>query len=143
MALYAFDGTWNENEADPLEDTNVIKFVDAFQAKPDHKADYIEGVGTRFGAIGRVLGGVFGAGGQTRIEEMYEKLVANWQQGDQTIDIIGFSRGAALAVHFSNVIDEVGIVINDQTLAARHFIPVSGTPNESFPKCFLHLSCLC
>ena len=117
MALYAFDGTWNENEADPLEDTNVVKFVDAFRAKPGHKADYIEGVGTRFGAIGRVLGGVFGAGGQTRIEEMYEKLVANWQQDDQTIDIIGFSRGAALAVHFSNVIDEVGIVINDQTLA--------------------------
>jgi hypothetical protein len=63
------------------------------------------------------VGGVFGAGGQTRIEEMYEKLIANWQRNDQTIDIIGFSRGAALAVHFSNVITNVGIKAGNQVLA--------------------------
>lgn len=113
MALYAFDGTWNEDEADPAEDTNVIKFKEAYGGRKE----FIEGVGTRFGALGRFFGGVFGAGGKTRIEEMYEKLVANWQNGDHDIDIIGFSRGAALAVHFSNVVDKVGIEVNGEVVA--------------------------
>ncbi len=108
MALYAFDGTWNEDEEDPEGDTNVVKFRDAYQGR----WEYIEGVGTRFGALGRFFGGVFGAGGKTRIEEMYDKLVANWQNGDRVIDIIGFSRGAALAVHFANVVDKVGIEVD-------------------------------
>ena len=113
MALYAFDGTWNEDEADPAEDTNVVKFKEAYGGRKE----FIEGVGTRFGAVGRIFGGLFGAGGKTRIEEMYEKLVANWQNGDHDIDIIGFSRGAALAVHFSNVIDKVGIEVSGEVIA--------------------------
>ena len=92
MALYAFDGTWNENEPDLASVTNVVKFKEAY-GYSGATAEYIEGVGTRFGAIGRVLGGVFGAGGKTRVEEMYDLLVANWQAGDETIDIIGFSVG--------------------------------------------------
>ncbi len=113
MALYAFDGTWNEDEPTPEKDTNVVKFVNAYKKG----TEYVEGVGTRFGALGRVLGGVFGAGGKTRIEEMYEKLITNWQKGDKDIDIIGFSRGAALAVHFSNVITKVGIQADHNVLA--------------------------
>lgn len=114
MALYAFDGTWNEDEEDPAEDTNVVKFNGAYGGK----TEILDGVGTRFGALGRFLGGVFGAGGQTRIEEMYDKLVANWQDGDHDIDVIGFSRGGALAVHFTNVIREVGIKAGDTVVAA-------------------------
>lgn len=106
MALYAFDGTWNEDDDDAAGDTNVVKFRDAYQGGNIH---YLEGVGTRFGLIGKFLGGVFGAGGKTRIEEMYDKLCENWEAGDETIDVIGFSRGAALAVHFTNVIDNIGI----------------------------------
>ncbi len=113
MALYAFDGTWCEDEPESIKDSNVVKFLNAYSGK----CEYIEGVGTRFGALGRILGGVFGTGGKTRIEEMYEKLLMNWQNGDQNIDIIGFSRGAALAVHFSNVISEVGIQENNNILA--------------------------
>ena len=114
MALYAFDGTWNEDEADALDDTNVVKFHNAY----NERKEYIKGVGTRFGAVGRLLGGVFGAGGKSRIEEMYDLLVENWQaHGDQTIDIIGFSRGAALALHFANVIDKAGIVAGGEVVA--------------------------
>ena len=100
MALYAFDGTWNEDEAEPIDDTNVLRFKRAYQ----QQVEYIEGVGTRFGTLGKLLGGIFGAGGRSRIHEMYERLVNNWKAGDRDIDIIGFSRGAALAVHFSNVV---------------------------------------
>jgi hypothetical protein len=41
----------------------------------------IPSVGTRFGAIGKLFGGLFGAGGRPRIEEMYEALVQNWKAG--------------------------------------------------------------
>ncbi len=60
-----------------------------------------------------MLGGLFGSGGRTRIEEMYEELCENWQKDDKDIDIIGFSRGAALAVHFANEIGEKGVKLTN------------------------------
>ncbi len=116
MALYAFDGTWSEDEPDPADDSNVVKFRDAYDAPPQSKV-YIQGVGTRFGSLGRIFGGLFGTGGRTRIEEMYESLVENWRAGDRDIDVIGFSRGASLGIHFTNVIDEVGILVDGETVA--------------------------
>ena len=106
MALYAFDGTWNKDEVDDVEDTNVVRFREVY-AGADF--EYLTGVGTRFGAIGRALGGILGVGGRSRIHEMYDTLRENWKRGDQEIDIIGFSRGAALAVHFANKIGKEGV----------------------------------
>lgn len=106
MALYAFDGTWNEDEQLDNQDTNVVRFTELYAGLD---VAYLEGVGTRWGAIGKSLGGLFGLGGRTRIDEMYDDLCENWQEGDNEIDIIGFSRGAALAVHFANKIAEDGI----------------------------------
>ena len=100
MALYAFDGTWNEDEADEAKDTNVVRFRDAYQGN----IFYLEGVGTRLGFIGKILGGLTGAGGYIRIDEALDGLAANFKKGDRDIDIIGFSRGSALALHFANTI---------------------------------------
>ena len=100
MALYAFDGTWNTDQPNAEKMTNVIKFRDACA----QKIFYREGVGTRFGPFGKLIGGMTGAGGRERIEEGLQALQENFQNGDTTIDIIGFSRGAALAVHFANKI---------------------------------------
>ena len=79
MALYAFDGTFNEDDdnetVDVSTDSNVRNFFEAYIGPKK----YISGVGTRFGVLGKVFGGIFGAGGQTRIEEMYDVLLANWQ----------------------------------------------------------------
>lgn len=111
MALYAFDGTWNSDEDDPKVDTNVVRFKELYIEQ--NKVEYVSGVGTRFGKFGRVLGGLFGSGGRTRISEMYDELCSNWEQGDQVIDIIGFSRGAALAIHFANTIGEKGVKLGD------------------------------
>ena len=111
MALYAFDGTWNKDEVDDLADTNVVRFREMY-AGPEF--EYVKGVGTRFGAVGRVLGGLIGSGGRSRISEMYNVLGENWHKGDKSIDIIGFSRGAALAVHFANKIAEDGIEDDDE-----------------------------
>ncbi len=102
MALYAFDGTWNEDEENEGKDTNVAKFFNAYQGNKF----YLEGVGTRKGFIGKILGGVVGAGGRVRIRKAVEEAKKNFDAGDTTFDIIGFSRGAALALHFANEIEE-------------------------------------
>ena len=110
MALYAFDGTWNSDEDKLVEQTNVIRFAELYVG---NSTEYVSGVGTRFGQLGHVLGGLFGSGGHTRIDEMYDELCDNWKQGDHIIDIIGFSRGAALAVHFANKIGKEGVKLAD------------------------------
>lgn len=103
MALYAFDGTWNEDEEDEGKDTNVARFCNAYRGECKF---YLEGVGTRAGFIGKLLGGVAGIGGRLRIREAMQELKKNSEEGDRAIDIVGFSRGAALALHFANEIDE-------------------------------------
>ena len=103
MALYAFDGTWNSDKPGAEHDTNVLWFSQSY----GDRVFYRPGVGTRFGVFGRILGGITGAGGRTRIEEALEQLGQNIEAGDDVIDIIGFSRGAALAVHFANQIGEL------------------------------------
>lgn len=109
MALYLFDGTWNIDDEDPNKDTNVVRFGEVY--KSDSKPVYLSGVGTRLGAIGKVLGGLLGVGGRARIEEMADAVKANFDAGDTRIDIVGYSRGAALAVHFANKLAEEGITL--------------------------------
>lgn len=119
MTLYAFDGTWNSDETgeNNVQDTNVVRFKELYLG---NNTEYIEGVGTRFGKVGEFFGGLFGSGGKTRIAEMYEELCENWINGDKEIDIIGFSRGAALAVHFANKVGKEGIKLeNGETESAK------------------------
>ena len=107
MALYAFDGTWNFDQDDDGKDSNVVRFCELYSGPTEYRA----GVGTRLHALGRVMGGIFGFGGHKRIKEMSQELKENWSLGDEVIDIIGFSRGSALAVHFANKIADEGIHI--------------------------------
>lgn len=113
MALYAFDGTWNEAKTteDPAyQNTNVVRFFNAYAKNtPPGSNFYVAGVGTRFDAIGRVLGGAFGLGELARIKEAHEHLCRAWIAGDKLIDIIGFSRGAATTLDFSHYLQERGI----------------------------------
>lgn len=109
MALYAFDGTWNSatlsDDVEQLNETNVANFCEAYTGNKT----YIAGPGTRFGALGRVIGGAFGAGAHDRLKEAYQQLCKNWEAGDKVIDVIGFSRGAALALDFANKVEDNGI----------------------------------
>ena len=109
MALYAFDGTGNQDELEDGKDSNVVKFKELYQGE----IEYLAGVGTRMGTLGSVMGGLFGMGGRTRISEMYDRLCENHSQGDDVIDIVGFSRGAALAVHFANKLADDQIQLPD------------------------------
>jgi uncharacterized protein (DUF2235 family) len=102
MALYAFDGTWNKDNPGTEQDTNVLLFSNAYHGE----GTYWPGVGTRFGLLGRVAGGITGAGGLERVQHALDELKANFRRGDSVIDVIGFSRGAALALHFTNQIQQ-------------------------------------
>jgi uncharacterized protein (DUF2235 family) len=104
MALYAFDGTWNKNMPKDQDDTNVRKFFEAYRsayAGPSNANFYVDGPGARWGAIGKFFGGIFGAGSKERVQEGLDKLKSN-RASDKVIDIVGFSRGAFIALDFAN-----------------------------------------
>ncbi|MES2561651.1 MAG: DUF2235 domain-containing protein, partial [Pseudomonadota bacterium] len=85
--------------------TNVVLFFDAYQGPKW----YVSGPGTRLGKLGKALGGFTGAGARERLQEAYKQLCTNYKAGDTTIDIVGFSRGAAIALDFANLIKDRGI----------------------------------
>lgn len=107
MALYAFDGTWNDaKDAGTYgAHTNVVEFHKHY---PESKRIF-SGVGTRYSWLGKSLGGAFGVGGKARIQEATAYLAERFRAGDRVIDIVGFSRGSALAIHFANVIAARGV----------------------------------
>ena len=98
MALYAFDGTWNEakdKDDSHAQNTNVFRFHQAYHKHSNTDDFYLPGVGTRLGVVGKIFGGAFGLGELPRLDEAYDHLCAAWAAGDRPIDIVGFSRGAA------------------------------------------------
>ena len=99
MALYAFDGTWQYDDKDLDKDTNVVHFRDAYESG---EVFYEPGVGTRMGWLGHLLGAITGAGGHGRVNEALKAFRRIQLAGDKTVDIVGFSRGAAQALHFAN-----------------------------------------
>jgi len=128
MALYAFDGTWNSAHDTGVYgiNTNVVEFARAYDGRlavvqkegaagtPSVRDDFYEsGPGTRHGWLGKIIGGAFGAGGHERMEEAKAAIAKHFAEGDETIDVVGFSRGAALALHFTNSIK--GMTFPNQT----------------------------
>lgn len=106
MALYAFDGTWNDSRApDDERDLKLDTNVHRFRVLYTGKREYVDGVGSRFGIIGKIFGGLTGAGAAQRVEENFEALKENFEAGDTEIDIIGYSRGAAIARMFVHRIE--------------------------------------
>ena len=99
LVLYAFDGTW----ANQSTWTNVSMLAGSYLGT----VYYEPGLGSKF--YSKHLGGAMGAGASLKLENMYKRLVKNYER-DQFIDIIGFSRGAALAREFANMIYNRGIV---------------------------------
>lgn len=112
MALYAFDGTGNEDQEDATRDSNVVDFFTAYvdpnkNNDPDKEVGslYLHGIGRRARLfVGRTVAEAFGIGGHKRIRQAMERLENNIEAGDAVVDIVGFSRGAAIAVSFANEI---------------------------------------
>src|SRR5687767_8948562 len=113
MALYAFDGT-GQRDDDParedVKDTNVSRFFFAYWPaddttlpKDDWHNHYQRGVGSA-GLLRKLAGKITGFGGRTFIRKALDKLKDNIERNDTIIDVVGFSRGAALALDFVNEI---------------------------------------
>jgi len=120
-----FDGTGNNINDKPQTISNVAKLYKVYREsdKPMVRKLYIRGVGStkhkndndRLGSsdaisrgLDRMFGGAFGAGGHERIEFILEQANTIIKETPNitklTFDVFGFSRGAALARHFVNVI---------------------------------------
>lgn len=107
MALYAFDGTWNDANADNIPaDTERYTNVYWFSESYEGRKLYLNGPGTRGGLVGKILGGFSGMGASRRVEEGFAALKQNFSDGDTQIDIVGYSRGAAIARMFVEMIRE-------------------------------------
>jgi hypothetical protein len=112
MALYAFDGTGDEDLDFSARDSSVVDFFSAY-LDPNKNADlaeqtgslYLKGIGRRAKTfIGKGLAEAFGLGGHQRVRQAMERLQNNLEAGDDVVDIAGFSRGAALSLSFANEI---------------------------------------
>ena len=112
MALYAFDGTGDYREKPyypelKLPGTNVVRFEEAYGGS---EIFYEKGVGTTASRVGMPAGLLGGAGAKLKIKRAYKCLGTNYyEKDDKTIDIVGFSRGAATAIHFANVVAYLGV----------------------------------
>lgn len=114
MALYAFDGTGNEDrgvdEHGNSLDSNVLDFFSGY-SDPDRNDDpkketgslYLKGIGSMARTrLGEKVAMAFGIGGHRRIRVAMERLENNFDAGDTEVAVVGFSRGAAVAVSFAN-----------------------------------------
>ena len=113
-----FDGTGNNKDRDrnrlDRDITNVAKLYDLYpnQRELNIRSIYVRGVGTKTsGDDTSVLGLAFALGdegGEARIalarKELKDLLKAYPDRDELVFDIFGFSRGAALARHFVNLI---------------------------------------
>jgi hypothetical protein len=87
--------------------TNVVFFLKEYVQSGLH-AEYFPGVGsgawfeTKTGqTLDFIFGGAFGIGAQGIVGSALKRLKRNVERGDQTIDIVGYSRGAAIACMFA------------------------------------------
>jgi len=112
MALYAFDGTGDRwDQKSPITPTaktprdryltNVVLFYQEY-LNAGLPAAYFPGVGSSISWMDRFLGTTLGFGALGVVRRAFNKLKQNIRNGDPVIDIIGYSRGAAIARIFAD-----------------------------------------
>jgi len=145
MALIAFDGTGCTDHDDEKQDSNVVKFCDAYEGDP---ALYLPGIGTRGRLIQRGFGSAFGKGGFEIIDEAMQRLDDSAESAisvtsrlaeatanatdDEAFDVVGYSRGAALALHFANALIEKRQKV--RFLGLFDTVPSFGIPGAALNK---------
>lgn len=110
MALYAFDGTGYDDREGFDGESNAVHFMRGYDGGPlnDDPSEplgglYLKGIGQRSTAlVGNHAAEAFGVGGHRRVRQALDRLENNFEAGDTLVDIVGFSRGAGLAVSFAN-----------------------------------------
>ena len=132
-------GTARKTTRTKYTNTNVFRFYQAYHKHSNAADFYVAGVGTRFDLVGKIVGGVFGLGELPRINEAYDHLCAAWAAGDHTIDVVGFSRGAATTLDFCQRIQSDGIrrPDSDEVLEPnpqiRFWVSGTSSPRSAWP----------
>ncbi len=107
LILFAFDGTGNNSRRDFKKGkySNVYILYLSYAGKKR----YYPGPGSSFGT--KIYGGATGAGTSNRLEDAYSDFEKYYKpEADSsgkikaTVDIIGFSRGAAIARELANIL---------------------------------------
>jgi uncharacterized protein (DUF2235 family) len=140
MALYAFDGTGNEDRDEDTLDSNVCDFFQAYEdpLKNDDPGKergslYMKGIGQRARTfVGDGIAEAFGIGGHKRVRQAMDRLENNIAAGDTTVDIVGFSRGAALAISFANEIAKKLPKVSIRFIGVWDIVGQFGAPGEHF-----------
>ena len=103
MALYAFDGTWNSDKPGSQHDTNVLWFKQAYS----RTASTVKESGRDSARSVRPLAASPAPAATPGCMKGMQQLAENVAAGDADIDVVGFSRGAALAVDFCNRVNHL------------------------------------
>ncbi len=138
MALYAFDGTGNEDKDGTDHDSNVLFFFNGYDdalkntdVDTDRGSLYLKGIGTRAKEFaGKSVAEAFGIGGHERIREALARLDRNFAAGDTIIDVVGFSRGAALAISFANKLAKANPERQIRFIGVFDIVGEFGAPGE-------------
>lgn len=105
--LVVFDGTWASDPSEDGFDTNCGRL---YRASKDPVKLYVSGIGAKGGLIGRWLGGAFGFGGKQKILHGLDWVLTN-RIPHHGVDVLGWSRGAALACEFAHRCKDLGIPV--------------------------------
>jgi uncharacterized protein (DUF2235 family) len=138
MALYAFDGTGNEDFDGDDRDTNVLDFFRAYDDPlkdndPDDERGslYVKGIGKMAKTFfGDKLAEAFGIGGHRRVRQALRRLRNNLRAGDTAVDVVGFSRGAGIAVSFANELAETLPDVQIRFMGLFDLVGQFGLPGE-------------
>jgi len=138
MALYAFDGTGQDDFDGDASDSNVAQFFNAYvdplrDNDPDDARGslYLKGIGRMAQTIfGDKVAEAFGIGGHHRIRQAMRRLRNNVRAGDRVIDVVGFSRGAGLAVSFANEVKEDHPDLRIRFMGVWDIVGQFGLPGE-------------
>ena len=101
-----FDGTWDDEKTTAAHvPSNVYRLSNAYTGG---QSAYFRGIGnsTENGAIKQGLGGAFGLGGADIVDRAFGRVKKAYAHGDRVVDIVGFSRGASLALELAARIEK-------------------------------------
>jgi uncharacterized protein (DUF2235 family) len=103
LAAYAFDGTGQDKDDSSKMPTHIAALLQMYD--PNKRKFYQSGVGTRY----KIPSGLLVANGiHERLNYMFSRFEETYNNGngDTDIDIFGYSRGAAMAREFSNMVKD-------------------------------------
>lgn len=116
MALYAIDGTLSERK----HRSNVYHFATRYRDPDGRPPRFFSGPGTSAPSAGAGIAGALFGTGSKRLVELVVDTIAKDRKRDLNlpIDLIGFSRGAAIANEVAWVLGTSGI-LRDKTADSR------------------------